>query len=100
MLIEWGLELRATIDEAIAIKRNSVAGTMFVFGNMRGQRYTKGGWKAMLDDLMRECEKAAAERRMAFVKFSLQDCRPKGGATSLNAATLTLRTPHCTQTRR
>ena len=43
VLIEWGPELRATIDEAIAIKRNSVAGTMFVFGNMRGQRYTKGG---------------------------------------------------------
>ena len=52
MLIERGPELRATIDEAIAIKRNSLAGTMFIFGNMRGQRYTKGGWKAMLDDLM------------------------------------------------
>jgi len=45
VLIEWSPELRATIDEAIAIKRNSVAGTLFVFGNMRGQRYTKGGWK-------------------------------------------------------
>ena len=50
---------------------------------MRGQPYTKGGWKAMLHDLMRECEKAAAERRMAFVKFSLQDCRPKGGSDKL-----------------
>ena len=83
MLIEWSPELRATIDEAIAIKRNSVAGTMFVFGNMRGQLYTKGGWKAMLDDLMRECEKAAAERRTGFVKFSLQDCRPKGVSDKL-----------------
>ena len=83
VLIEWSPELSATIDEAIAIKRNSVAGTMFVFGNMRGQPYTKGGWKAMLDDLMRECEKAAAERRMGFVKFSLQDCRPKGVSDKL-----------------
>ena len=83
VLIEWSPELSATIDEAIAIKRNSVAGTMFVFGNMRGQRYTKGGWKAMLDDLMREREKAAAERRMALVKFSLQDCRPKGVSDKL-----------------
>ena len=54
ILIEWSDELRATIDEARAIKRNHVAGSMYLFGNMRGQRYTKGGWKAMLDDLMRE----------------------------------------------
>ncbi|MDP3164399.1 MAG: hypothetical protein Q8N06_02930 [Hydrogenophaga sp.] len=83
VLIEWSPELQATIDEALAIKRFGVAGTMFVFGNMRGQRYTKGGWKAMLDDLMRECEKTAAERRIAFQKFSLQDCRPKGVSDKL-----------------
>ncbi|MBS0449947.1 MAG: hypothetical protein JSS14_01420 [Proteobacteria bacterium] len=58
---------------------------MYVFGNMRGQKYTKGGWKAMLDDLMRECVKAAAERKMAFRKFSLQDCRPKGVSDKLEA---------------
>jgi hypothetical protein len=78
VLVEWSPELQATIAAATAIKRDKVAGTMFVFGNMRGQRYTKGGWKAMLDDLMRECEKAAAEKKIAFTKFSLQDCRPKG----------------------
>lgn len=83
VMIEWSPELKATIDEALAIKRFGVAGTMFVFGNMRGQRYTKGGWKAMLDDLMRECEKTAAERKMAFQKFSLQDCRPKGVSDKL-----------------
>jgi hypothetical protein len=83
VLIEWSPELQSTIAEATAIKRNSVAGTMFVFGNMRGQRYTKGGWKAMLDDLMRECEKAAAEKKIAFTKFSLQDCRPKGVSDKL-----------------
>ena len=85
VLIEWSPELRQTIDEALEIKRDSVAGTMFVFGNMRGQRYTKGGWKAMLDDLMRECVKAAEERKIAFRKFSLQDCRPKGVSDKLEA---------------
>jgi hypothetical protein len=85
VLIEWSPELRTTIDEALAIKRFNVAGTMFVFGNMRGQRYTKGGWKAMLDDLMRECVKEAAARKIAFQKFSLQDCRPKGVSDKLEA---------------
>lgn len=85
VLIEWSPELRATIDEARAVKRFGVAGTMFVFGNMRGQRYTKGGWKAMLDDLMRECIAEAAERKIAFQKFSLQDCRPKGVSDKLEA---------------
>jgi len=83
VMIEWSAELKATIEEALAIKRFGVAGTMFVFGNMRGQRYTKGGWKAMLDDLMRECEKVAVDRKMAFQKFSLQDCRPKGVSDKL-----------------
>lgn len=78
VLIEWSPELQATINEALTLERDHVAGSMYVFGNMRGQRYTKGGWKAMLDDLMRECVKAAAERKIAFRKFSLQDCRPKG----------------------
>jgi len=85
VLIEWSPELRAAITEALGIERDQVAGSMYVFGNMRGQKYTKGGWKAMLDDLMRECAKAAAERKMAFRKFSLQDCRPKGVSDKLEA---------------
>jgi integrase len=56
---------------------------MYVFGNMRGQRYTKGGWKAMLDDLMRECVAEAERRKLAFRKFSLQDCRPMGVSDKL-----------------
>jgi integrase len=83
VLIEWSPELRATIEEAQAIKRFHVAGTMFLFGNMRGQRYTKGGWKAILHDLMTECEKVAAERKIAFKKFNLQDCRPMGVSDKL-----------------
>lgn len=85
VMIEWSPELKATIDEALSINRSKVAGTMYVFGNMRGQKYTKGGWKAMLDDLMTACEREAKERKMAFAKFSLQDCRPMGVSDKLEA---------------
>ncbi len=85
VLIEWSPELQSVINEALAITRSKVAGTMYVFGNMRGQKYTKGGWKAMLDDLMTACEKEAEKRKMAFKKFSLQDCRPMGVSDKLEA---------------
>lgn len=85
VLIEWTPELRATITEALQVKRHHVAGTIYLFGNMKGQRYTKGGWKAVLDDLMQDCEKLAAERRVKFQRFSLQDCRPKGATDKLSA---------------
>jgi hypothetical protein len=85
ILIEWSPELSATIYEAMAIERNKDAGTMYLFGNLKGEPYTKGGWKAMLDDLMRECVKEAAKRKMVFRKFSLQDCRPKGVSDKLAA---------------
>lgn len=77
-LIEWSPDLRATVDEALAIKRNKLAGSWFVFGNLSGQRYTKGGWKATLSKLMAECVSEAEKRKIAFLPFSLQDCRPKG----------------------
>jgi hypothetical protein len=77
-LIEWSPALRATIDEAVAIPRRELAGSWFVFGNLNGQRYTKGGWKATLSDLMAACVKESAERKLAFLPFSLQDCRPMG----------------------
>lgn len=77
-LIEWSPELRATIDEALAIKRNKLAGAWYVFGNLSGQRYTKGGWKKTLSVLMARCVEEAARRKLAFAPFSLQDCRPKG----------------------
>jgi integrase len=85
VLIEWTPELRATITEALQIKRNHVAGTMYIFGNMRGQRYTKGGWKAVLDDLMTDCQAEAARRGVKFERFSLQDCRPKGVSDKLDS---------------
>jgi integrase len=83
VLIEWTPALQQCIDEARAVKRDKVAGTMYVFGNMRGQRYTKGGWKAMLDDLMAACEETAAREGVPFKRFNLQDCRPKGASDKL-----------------
>jgi hypothetical protein len=77
-LIEWSPELRATIDEALAIERGKLAGVWYIFGNLRGGKYTKGGWKKTLSKLMDKCEEKAAERGIEFRKFSLQECRPKG----------------------
>lgn len=54
-----------------------------LFGNQRGQRYTKGGWKAVLDDLMTDCEALAAERKIEFRRFNLQQCRPIGVSDKL-----------------
>lgn len=82
-LIEWSAELKTTIDEALAIKRNKIAGSWYVFGNLNGQRYTKGGWKKTLSNLMVECVAEAERRRIAFAPFSLQDCRPKGVSDKL-----------------
>lgn len=85
VLIEWTPALRETITQAINIKRNQVAGSFYIFGNMRGQKYTKGGWKAVLDDLMSDCINHAQKNGLAFTKFSLQDCRPKGVSDKLSS---------------
>jgi hypothetical protein len=77
-MIEWIPELRATIDVALSVKRNKLAGAWFLFGNLDGQKYTKGGWKATLSKLMTACVVQAEEEKQAFRPFSLQDCRPKG----------------------
>ena len=45
---------------------------------MHGEKYTKGGWKKMLSNLMELCAAEAAKRGVPFEKFSLQDCRPMG----------------------
>lgn len=76
--IEWSPELRETIDEVLAIKRNSLAGSWLLFGNLQGQRYTKSGWGKLLGTLMASAEELATALEMPFEHFSLQDCRPKG----------------------
>jgi integrase len=82
-LIEWTDELRATLNEVLTIKRLHVAGSLYVFGNMRGQRYTRSGWKTMLRQLMSACATEAEKRGIEFTPFSLQDCRPKGVSDKL-----------------
>ena len=76
ILIEWTPELRATVEEALQIKRNKNASEIYLFGNMQGQKYTKGGWKSSLDSLMFPCAEEAKKRGVPFRRFSLQDCRP------------------------
>lgn len=82
-LIEWSDELRLVIDEALAIKRNKLAGDKYIFGNLQGQPYTKGGWKKSLSNLMVKCQEKALQEELAFQPFSLQDCRPKGVSDKL-----------------
>ena len=82
-LIKWSDELRSVIEEALAVKRNHLAGTSYVFGNLQGQRYTKGGWKKTLFELMKHCSVKALADGQNFQPFSLQDCRPKGVSDKL-----------------
>ena len=82
-LIEWSDELRSVIEQALAVKRNRLAGTCYVFGNLQGQRYTKGGWKKTLFELMKQCSIKALADGQDFQPFSLQDCRPKGVSDKL-----------------
>lgn len=77
-MIEWSPELKKTVDEALSFTRWDASDATYVFGNMRGEQYTKGGWKATLEKLMNECVQEAIKRKIKFEKFSLQDCRPKG----------------------
>lgn len=86
VLIEWSPELRSTIDEALAVKR--YAGSMLVFGNLRGQKYTKSGWRHVLDDLMAAAQKLADADRVPFTPFCLQDCRPMGVTAKLQRGDL------------
>lgn len=85
ILMTWTPKLKNTIDEVIAIKRNNASGTQFLFGNLRGNQYTKGGWKSILVDLMADCVAEAEKRSISFQPFSLQDCRPKGVSDKLDS---------------
>ena len=75
-LIAWSPELRATIDEAKAVKRR-VDISPLIFGNLQGKRYTRSGWGANWRRLMDAC----ASQIAGFERFTLQDCRP-GGVTA------------------
>ena len=82
--IGWSETLRQIIDESLGIKRNGGAPNELVFGNLAGQRYTKGGWKKTLAYLMEDCSKAAKIAGISFTQFSLMDCRPAGVTEKLD----------------
>lgn len=77
-LIHWSPELKATMDEALSLRGPDPAPDCFVFGNLEGKQYTKGGWKKMLDTVMKKAKELAEQDNVPFERFSLQDCRPKG----------------------
>ena len=82
--IVWSDTLRKTLNEALAFKRYAGAPDEFVFGNLAGQRYTKGGWKKTLSYLMSACADAAESEGRPFERFNLRDCRPAGVTEKLN----------------
>lgn len=85
VVIERSSELRALIDEALCIARHPKCAGTYVFGNLDGERYTKGGWKKNLGRLMDKAEAQAAAEGFEFKRFSLQDLRPKGVSDKLQA---------------
>ena len=83
VLIEWSPDLRNIINEALSIERKTGSAGSHIFGNLDGQKYTKGGWKSTLGRLMEACVNAAVEKGVPFKPFSLQDLRPKGVSDKL-----------------
>jgi len=72
-LIEWSTELRAVIDEALALQRTT---SLYVFGNSDGQPYTTSGWNTNLRRLMEHARKKAEAEGIDFARFTLKDMRP------------------------
>lgn len=91
-LIEWSTELRAVIDEALALQRTT---SMYVFGNSDGQPYTTSGWNTNLRRLMAHAEKKAKEG-VEFQRFTLKDMRPAAVTDSVDVGdeTITNATGH------
>jgi integrase len=86
ILIQWSPELKATIDEALALQRwAAFGGGKLIFGNLAGQTYSKSGWGTLLARFMDRCEEAAAKEGIEFQRFTLADCRP-GGITAKKRA--------------
>lgn len=72
-LIHWSPELKATIDEALALQRTP---GIYVFGNTSGQVYSRSGWTTIWGRLMGYCEAAAEKEEIPFQRFALADMRP------------------------
>jgi integrase len=72
-LIEWSPALRAAIEEAVQLQRTS---SVYIFGNVHGQVYTRSGWNTIWTRLMKYCEKHAEDEGIDFTRFTLADMRP------------------------
>lgn len=72
-LIEWSLDLKAVIDEALSLQRTT---SIYIFGNTSGQVYARSGWNTIWTRLMKYCEAKAKNEGMAFTRFALSDMRP------------------------
>ena len=49
----------------------------FIFGTLRGERYTNGGWKSVLKVLMDACAAEAEKRGVALSGSPSKTCVPK-----------------------
>lgn len=79
--IQWSPELRATVDEALAIGRwQAFGGDRKIFGTEAGRAYSRSGWGTIWRRFMEHCARRAAELERPFRSFALQDCRA-GGVT-------------------
>jgi len=90
-LILWSPELKATVDEAIALQRTPA---IYIFANSTGQVYSRTGWTTILNRLMKYCEDEAKQHGAVFNRFTLKDMRPTavtdrmtGGDQSITDAT-------------
>ncbi|NYH21435.1 hypothetical protein [Paraburkholderia bryophila] len=72
-LVLWSPELKAVIEEALALQRTA---SIYVFGNTSGQVYTRSGWNTSWSRLMGYCEIEAKARGVSFERFALRDMRP------------------------
>nr|WP_249179737.1 hypothetical protein [Burkholderia dolosa] len=72
-LVLWSPQLKAVIDEALALQRTS---SVHVFGNTAGRVYTHSGWNTNWSRLMGYYEKGAQARGVPFERFALRDMRP------------------------
>lgn len=86
-LIEWSAELRAVMDEALALQRTT---SMYVFGNSDGQPYTTSGWNTNLRRLMEHARKKAEKEGIEFARFTLKDMRPAAVTDRVDAGDLAI----------
>lgn len=72
VVIAWTPGLHAIIDETLSLKRHHVAGTLFLFGNMKGRSTRKAAGKSCL---MTGCGTVSKRRKLAGKRLSDSACK-------------------------